>query len=136
MDVDESMYTDSEKYRNLCWLRKLLEEIEDYEPGMSMPTDKLIAELVEFFHSIREEFPNFNTVANPTNNPDVNESKSIAEEMAQLLETDAPWEDEDTISVFKRFLTAVDNLVQGTCDLGDMEVDNLLSNLTIPTYIK
>jgi hypothetical protein len=135
MDIDEKL-SECEKYRNLCWLRKLLEEIEDYEPGMGTPTDKLIGELVEFFHEIREVFPNFNTVANPTNNPDINESKSIAEEMAQLLETDAPWEDDDTISVFKRFLTAVDALVQGTCDFAEMEIDDLLSNLTIPASIK
>lgn len=135
MDVDENL-TECEKYRNLCWLRKLLEEIEDYQPGMGTPTDKLIGELVEFFHEIREVFPNFNTVENPTNNPDINESKSIAEEMAQLLETDAPWEDDDTISVFKRFLTAVDGLVQGTCDFAEIEIDDLLSGLTIPASIK
>jgi hypothetical protein len=135
MDVDEKL-TECEKYRNLCWLRKLLEEIEDYAPGIGAPTDKLIGELVEFFHEIREVFPNFNTVANPTNNPDINESKSIAEEMAQLLETDAPWEDDDTISVFKRFLIAVDALVQGTCDFAEMEIDDLLSGLTIPQSIK
>jgi hypothetical protein len=135
MDIDEKL-SECEKYRNLCWLRKLLEEIEDYEPGLGTPTDKLIGELVEFFHEIREVFPNFNTVANPTNNPDINESKSIAEEMAQLLETDAPWEDDDTISVFKRFLTAVDSLAQGTCDFAEMELDDLLSDLTIPTSIK
>jgi hypothetical protein len=135
MDVDEKL-SECEKYRNLCWLRKLLDEIENYEPGMGEPTDKLIGELVEFFHEIREVFPNFNTVANPTNNPDINESKSIAEEMAQLLETDAPWEDDDTISVFKRFLTAVDSLVQGTCDFAEMEIDDLLSGLTIPASIK
>jgi hypothetical protein len=56
--------------------------------------------------------------------------------MAQLLETDAPWEDDDTISVFKRFLIAVDALVQGTCDFAEMELDDLLSDLTIPTSIK
>jgi hypothetical protein len=135
MDVD-NILTDSQKYRNLCWLRKLLAEIEDYEPGMSMPNDNIIVELVEFFHDIREMFPNFNAVENPTNSPDITENKSIAEEMAQLLETDAPWEDEDTICVFKRFLIAVDTLVQGTCDSDDMEVDGLLANLTIPTCIK
>jgi len=135
MDVDNTI-TDSQKYKNLCWLRKLLEEIEDYEPGESMPKDNIIVELVEFFHEIRKTFPNFNTVENPNNNPDIAENKSIAEEMAQLLETDAPWEDEDTICVFKRFLIAVDSLVQGTCDFEDMEVDGLLTNLTIPTCIK
>jgi hypothetical protein len=135
MDVDEKL-SECEKYRNLCWLRKLLDEIEEYEPGMSTPTDKLIGELVEFFHEIREVFPNFNTVANPTNNPEINENKKIAEEMAQLLETDAPWEDDDTISVFKRFLMAVDSLVQGTCEFAEMEIDDLISNLTIPESIK
>jgi hypothetical protein len=134
MDVDD--LTESQKFRNLCWLRKLLEEIENFEPGMSIPTDKLIVELVEFFHDIRESFPNFNNIENPTNNPEIAESKNIAEEMAQLLETDAPWEDDDTISVFKRFLMAVDSLVQGTCDFEDMEVDNLLADLTIPQTIK
>ena len=128
MDVDE--LTDSQKYQNLCWLRKLLEEIE-YERGMR-PTDKLIGELVEFFHEIREVFPNFNNIGNPTNNSEIAENKSIAEEMAQLIENDAPWEDEDTICVFMRFLIAVDCIVQGTCDLGDMEVENLLADLTIP----
>jgi hypothetical protein len=135
MEVDETL-TESQKYRNLCWLRKLLEEIEEYEPGVSRPTDKLLDELVEFFHEIREVFPNFNNVENPTNNPDINDSKTIAEEMAQLLETDAPWEDEDTICVFKRFLIAVDALVQGTCEFSDMDVDDLLADLTIPTCIK
>ena len=135
MEMDENL-SECEKYRNLCWLRKLLEEIEDYEPGMGAPTDKLIGELVEFFHEIREVFPNFNTVSNPTNNPDINESKKIAEEMAQLLETDAPWEDDDTISVFKRFLIAVDSLVQGTCEFTDMDIDDLISDLTIPESIK
>jgi len=135
MDVDYGK-TDSEKYRNLCWLRKLVEELEEYEPGMGRPTDKLIDELVEFFHDIRQQFPDFNNIENPTNNPEVNESKNIAEEMAQLLETDAPWEDDDTICVFKRFICAVDSIVQGTCDFEEMEVDNLLSDLTIPTYIK
>jgi hypothetical protein len=135
MDVDEKL-SDCERYRNLCWLRKLLDEIEEYEPGMSTPTDKLIGELVEFFHEIREVFPNFNTVENPTNNPEINENKKIAEEMAQLLETDAPWEDDDTISVFKRFLMAVDSLVQGTCEFAEMEIDDLISNLTIPESIK
>jgi len=131
MDVDEKL-SDCERYRNLCWLRKLLDEIEEYEPGMSTPTDKLLGELVEFFHEIREVFPDFNTVANPTENPEINENKKIAEEMAQLLETDAPWEDDDTISVFKRFLMAVDSLVQGTCEFSKMEIDDLISDLTIP----
>ena len=131
MDVDEKL-SDCERYRNLCWLRKLLDEIEEYEPGMSTPTDKLLGELVEFFHEIREVFPNFNTVANPNENPEINENKKIAEEMAQLLETDAPWEDDDTISVFKRFLMAVDSLVQGTCEFAKMEIDDLISDLTIP----
>jgi len=131
MDVDEKL-SDCERYRNLCWLRKLLDEIEEYEPGMSTPTDKLLGELVEFFHEIREVFPDFNTVANPTENPEINENKKIAEEMAQLLETDAPWEDDDTISVFKRFLMAVDSLVQGTCEFAKMEIDDLISDLTIP----
>jgi len=131
MDVDENL-SDCEKYRNLCWLRKLLEEIEEYETGMSTPTDKLLGELVEFFHEIREVFPNFNTVANPNENPEINENKKIAEEMAQLLETDAPWEDDDTISVFKRFLMAVDSLVQGTCEFAKIEIDDLISDLTIP----
>ena len=135
MDMDENL-DECEKYRNLCWLRKLLEEIEDYEPGMGAPTDKLIGELVEFFHEIREVFPDFNTVENTTNNPDINENKRIAEEMAKLLETDAPWEDDDTISVFKRFLMAVDALVQGTCEFAEMEIDDLLSDLTIPASIK
>jgi len=131
MDVDEKL-SECERYRNLCWLRKLLDEIEEYEPGMSTPTDKLLGELVEFFHEIREVFPDFNTVANPTENPEINENKKIAEEMAQLLETDAPWEDDDTISVFKRFLMAVDSLVQGTCEFAKMEIDDLISDLTIP----
>ena len=135
MDMDENL-DECEKYRNLCWLRKLLEEIEDYEPGMGAPTDKLIGELVEFFHEIREVFPDFNTVENTTHNPDINENKRIAEEMAKLLETDAPWEDDDTISVFKRFLMAVDALVQGTCEFAEMEIDDLLSDLTIPASIK
>ena len=135
MDVDDSL-TDSQKHKNLCWLRKLIDEIEEYEPGVSRPTDELIQELVEFFYEIRHVFPNFNNIENPTNSPEVNENKSIAEEMANLLETDAPWEDEDTICVFKRFLGAVETLVQGTCDFDDMEVDGLLANLTIPECIK
>jgi hypothetical protein len=135
MDTDENL-TECEKYRNLCWLRRLLDEIEEYEPGMSTPTDKLIGDLVEFFHEIREVFPNFNIVENPTDNPNISENKKIAEEMAQLLETDAPWEDDDTISVFKRFLMAVDSLVQGTCEFAVMEIDDLISNLTIPQTIK
>jgi hypothetical protein len=135
MDVDEKL-SECEKYRNLCWLRRLLDEIEEYEPGMSTPTDKLIGDLVEFFHEIREVFPNFNIVENPTDNPEISENKKIAEEMAQLLETDAPWEDDDTISVFKRFLMAVDSLVQGTCEFAVMEIDDLISNLTIPQTIK
>lgn len=135
MDVDETL-TMSQKYKNLCWLRKLVEEIDDYEPYMDRPTDKLIAELVEFFHEIRKAFPDFNNIANPSNNPDITENKSIAEEMAKLLETDSPCEHEDIISVFKRFLIAVDTIVQGTCDLDEMDVDDLIADLTIPTYIK
>ena len=134
MELDD--LTESQKFRNLCWLRKLLEEIDDYEPGVSRPTDELIQELVEFFHEIRHVFPDFNNIENPDNRPEINENKNIAEEMANLLETDAPWEDDDTICVFKRFLGALDNLVQGTCAFDKMEVEDAFTNLTIPTCIK
>jgi hypothetical protein len=135
MDVDEKL-TECEKYRNLCWFRKLLEEIDENEPGVTRPAEELIDELVEFFHDIRIVIPNFKNIHNPHNSPSVEEHKTKAEEMAQLFENDAPWEDADTISVFKQFLIAVDGIVQGTCDFEEMEVDNLLSDLTIPQPIK
>ena len=76
-------------------------------------------------------------ISNPNNIKDIEESKKVAEEMAKMIEDNlGPWEDDDTIKVFKQFLLAVENIVQGTCNLGDMNVDDLIADLTIPQPIK
>jgi len=137
MEVEEhQVISDSQKFKNLCWFRKLLEEIDENEPGVTRPVEEFIDELVEFFHDIRIVIPNFKNIENPHNSPSLEEHKTKAEEMAQLFENDAPWEDADTISVFKQFLIAVDGIVQGTCSFDDDEVDNIMRDLTIPQPIK
>lgn len=139
MDVEEDeveVISDSQKFKNLCWFRRLLDEIEEYKPGMGRPAEEFIDELVEFFHDIRIVIPDFKNIENANNSPSLEEYKTKAEEMAKLFENDAPWEDEDTIGVFKQFLIAIDGIVQGTCSFDDDEVDNIIRDLTIPTYIK
>jgi hypothetical protein len=135
MDIDE--LDAGEKYDNLIKLRRLIDAVEEYSPGGIVDDDNLLQELIDFFNEIRKCFPNFNNIANPEDTPSVTESKKIAEDTAMMIEDNlGPWEDDDTIKVFKQFLIAVENIVQSTCELGDMNIEDTFAELTIPTYIK
>lgn len=135
MDVDDIDVGD--KYDNLLRLRRLIDIVEDYSPETTMDVGDLLQDLIDFFNDIRKHFPDFNLISNPNNIKDIEESKKVAEEMAKMIEDNlGPWEDDDTIKVFKQFLLAVENIVQGTCNLGDMNIDDLIADLTIPTCIK
>lgn len=135
MDVDDLGV--GEKYDNLVRLRRLIDTVDEYSPETTMDVGELLQDLIDFFNDIRKHFPDFNVIANPNHVKDIDESKKVAEEMAKMIEDNlGPWEDDDTVKVFKQFLLAVENIVQGTCDFSDMNVEDLLSNLTIPTLIK
>lgn len=135
MDVDDLGV--GEKYDNLVRLRRLIDTVDEYSPETTMDVGELLQDLIDFFNDIRKHFPDFNVIANPSHVKDIDESKKVAEEMAKMIEDNlGPWEDDDTVKVFKQFLLAVENIVQGTCDFSDMNVEDLLSNLTIPTLIK
>jgi hypothetical protein len=135
MDMDDMDAGD--KYDNLLRLRRLIDTVDDYSAETTMDAGDLLQDLIDFFNDIRKHFPDFNLISNPNNIKDIEESKKVAEEMAKMIEDNlGPWEDDDTVKVFKQFLLAVENIVQGTCHLGDMNVDDLLSDLTIPQSIK
>ena len=135
MDMDDMDAGD--KYDNLLRLRRLIDTVDDYSPETTMDAGDLLQDLIDFFNDMRKHFPDFNLISNPNNIKDIEESKKVAEEMAKMIEDNlGPWEDDDTIKVFKQFLLAVENIVQGTCHFGDMNVDDLLSDLTIPQSIK
>ena len=135
MDVDD--IDAGEKYDNLLRLRRLIDTVDEYSPETTMDVGVLLQDLIDFFNDIRKHFPDFNVISNPNNIKDIEESKKVAEEMAKMIEDNlGPWEDDDTIKVFKQFLLAVENIVQGTCNLGDMNVDDLIADLTIPQPIK
>jgi hypothetical protein len=135
MDMDDIDAGD--KYDNLLRLRRLIDTVDDYSPETTMDAGDLLQDLIDFFNDIRKHFPDFNLISNPNNIKDIEESKKVAEEMAKMIEDNlGPWEDDDTVKVFKQFLLAVENIVQGTCHFGDMNVDDLLSDLTIPQSIK
>ena len=126
-----------DKYDNLLRLRRLIDTVDDYSPETTMDAGDLLQDLIDFFNDMRKHFPDFNLISNPNNIKDIEESKKVAEEMAKMIEDNlGPWEDDDTVKVFKQFLLAVENIVQGTCHFGDMNVDDLLSDLTIPQSIK
>lgn len=135
MDMDDMDAGD--KYDNLLRLRRLIDTVDDYSPETTMDAGDLLQDLIDFFNDMRKHFPDFNLISNPNNIKDIEESKKVAEEMAKMIEDNlGPWEDDDTVKVFKQFLLAVENIVQGTCHFGDMNVDDLLSDLTIPQSIK
>lgn len=135
MDTDDMDAGD--KYDNLLRLRRLIDTVDDYSPETTMDAGDLLQDLIDFFNDMRKHFPDFNLISNPNNIKDIEESKKVAEEMAKMIEDNlGPWEDDDTVKVFKQFLLAVENIVQGTCHFGDMNVDDLLSDLTIPQSIK
>jgi hypothetical protein len=135
MDVDDLDV--GEKYDNLIRLRRLIDAVDDYMPGTYADAGDLLQELIDFFNDIRKHFPDFNVISNPNKIKDIDDNKKLAEEMAKMIEDDlGPWEDDDNIKVFKQFLLAVENIVQGTCELGDMNVEDTFAELTIPTYIK
>ena len=135
MDIDE--LDAGEKYDNLVRLRRLIDAVEEHVPGTYEDVGDLLQDLIDFFNDIRKAFPDFNVIRNPNNVKDIEDNKKLAEEMAKTIEDDlGPWEDDDNINVFKKFLIAVENIVQGTCELGDMNVEDSLAELTIPTYIK
>jgi hypothetical protein len=135
MDMDD--IDPGDKYDNLLRLRRLIDTVDDYSPETTMDAGDLLQDLIDFFNDIRKHFPDFNLISNPNNIKDIEESKKVAEEMAKMIEDNlGPWEDDDTVKVFKQFLLAVENIVQGTCHFGDMNVDDLLSDLTIPQSIK
>ena len=135
MDVDDLGV--GEKYDNLVRLRRLIDTVDEYSPETTMDVGELLQDLIDFFNDIRKHFPDFNLIANPNHVKDIDESKKVAEEMAKMIEDNlGPWDDDDTVKVFKQFLLAVENIVQATCDFSDMNVEDLLSNLTIPTLIK
>uniref|UniRef100_A0A6C0CFS4 Uncharacterized protein n=1 Tax=viral metagenome TaxID=1070528 RepID=A0A6C0CFS4_9ZZZZ len=135
MDIDELGV--GEKYDNLIRLRRLIDEVDEYSPETCMDSGELIQQLIDFFNDIRKHFPDFNNITNPNNLKDIDDSKKIAEEMAKMIEDNlGPWEDDDTIKVFKQFLLAVENIVQGTCVLDDIDVEDIFAELTIPMTIK
>lgn len=138
MDVDnddnDNMSVDR-KAKNLQKLRQAIEDLENKD-DMHDFTDEWYAENVEFYWDIRKHFPDFTCIINPLETDEVEHAKLAAEGAAVQIEYEMEIGGSMDLSAFWRLCVAVEAIYQGTTVEADTGLEEMMSAVTIPTYIK
>lgn len=133
-DDDDNMSVDR-KTKNLQKLRQAIEDVETKDE-MHDFTDEWYAENVGFFWDIRKHFPDFTDVFNPLETDEVEQAKLAAEGAATQIEYEMEIGGSMDLSAFWRFCVAVEAIYQGTAIEADTGLEEMMSAVTIPMYIK
>uniref|UniRef100_A0A6C0AJM7 Uncharacterized protein n=1 Tax=viral metagenome TaxID=1070528 RepID=A0A6C0AJM7_9ZZZZ len=130
LDLDQGR-----KNENLRKLRRILDDLEEYDPATQKFSDEWMMDTMDFFNDIRRAFENFRNVENPTGCSAITENCEIAETTAKTIEEClGPDDDDELVMILKIFFTAVESIVQGIIapDV-DIAMDETIDALTIPT---
>jgi len=134
MDVDNEISPDK-KASNLAFLRKAIEDMENKDDMVDF-SDEWYAKSVEFFRDIRTHFPDFANVDNPLETDEVEQAKLAAECAAVQLEYEMDIGGSLDVEAFWRLCVAVEAIYQGTTVEEETGLEDMMSAVTIPMYIK